>query len=145
MTLYLPNHSDLACLPSFLLPLINLILENKLSLSWASLRGSQAGGGVGRAVLKLCMLGRWREAGRVKGTLAWQKEEAGCRSGFLSFPHSLHHKPVSFLVQPFQRVSCSPVSCSPVCVLLHPSQRTKLVPSIQVCIFGSLVGGKGSS
>lgn len=58
-------------------------------------------------------LGRWRygescseavfvgrvEAGggRVEGTLAWQKEEAGYRSGFPSFPHSCHHKPVSFL------------------------------------------------
>lgn len=36
MTLYLP---DLACLPSFRLPLINL---EKLSLPWTSLQGSQA-------------------------------------------------------------------------------------------------------
>lgn len=68
--------------------------------------------------------------GRVEGTLAWQKAEVGCRSGFPSSPHSPHHKTVSFLVQFFHKVSCSPVR-----VLLHPSQRTKLVPSIQVCIW----------
>lgn len=44
-------------------------------------------GGVGRAVLKLCSVGRG-----VEGTLVWQKEEAGCRSGFPFSPHSRHHK-----------------------------------------------------
>lgn len=44
-------------------------------------------------------------------TLAWQKEEAGGRSGFPSFPHSRHHKAVSLLGQLFHRVSCSPLLC----------------------------------